>query len=873
MDSLYIYILGYIAQSFFSARMLIQWILSERSKKVVSPVIYWHLSLIGAFLYFIYGWLRVDFSIILGQVFSFYIYIWNLHIFNHWKRIHKMLRIVLLLTPIVMICLMALSGKEAFESLWKDIPLLVLLLGSFGQTVFAFRFVYQWLYSRRFGQSILPNGFWIMSIVGSVSILIYALIRFDPVLILGHGAGFIIYARNVYLNWKSNNGRTKQTSRKSKKVSDVIALITSQPAWAFLCNFFVIMALFSLSRIFFFLVNKSYFPEVDMPHILYLLKGGLQFDLTALLYVNLIYLAMQLMPFRCRLKPLFQRVARWVFIITNSLALVVNCMDIPFFRFTFRRTTATIFSEFSNERFSNLFKIILSASIDYWYVTLFVAVSIAVLFFCYRKPRIIPVTRCRYFIYYPLHILLFVAFVYYTVIGIRGGFGRYTRPITISNATKYTSKGVETAIVLNTPFCLMKTQNVYVNPKYFDNPTEMEAIYTPVREAPPNPPPHVGDVNSFRPLNVVVIIWESLSKDYISFFNRSITNGSGGHSFTPFLDSLLVQSLTFKYSYSNGLKSIDAMPAVLSSIPMFIEPFVLTPQSTNDISSLADVLKQKGYYSAFFHGAPHGSMGFEAYANIAGFNDYFGYESYNNSNDFDGWWAIWDEEFLQYFAATMGKMKQPFFTSVFTASSHHPYHIPKKYQGRFPKGSHPVLECMAYTDYALMRYFEKVSQYEWFNNTLFVITADHPGVTITDEYANDLNRFAIPVLFYLPGSNLRGFVDSFPIQQIDIMPSVLSYLNYDKPFFAYGQDIFTTKDSDKFVINYNNGDFQLLKNGYFKQFNGEKIKTVFNILTDPTLNNNLYKSNDKQDEDEWLLKSIIQQYIERMLENRMQISE
>jgi phosphoglycerol transferase MdoB-like AlkP superfamily enzyme len=315
------------------------------------------------------------------------------------------------------------------------------------------------------------------------------------------------------------------------------------------------------------------------------------------------------------------------------------------------------------------------------------------------------------------------------------------------------------------------------------------------------------------------------------------------------------------------------MPAVLSGIPMFIEPFVLTSHSTNDISSLADALKQKDYYSAFSHGAPNGSMGFEAYAKMAGFNDYFGYETYNNSSDFDGWWAIWDEEFLQYYATEMGKMKQPFITSIFTASSHHPFQVPKKYKDKFPKGERPILECMAYTDYAMQRFFDKMSQYEWFNNTLFVITADHTGASLTDEYTNGLGRYAIPILFYQPGSDLKGVVDSFPVQQIDIMPSILSYLHYDKPFFAYGQDIFTTQADGKFIVNYNNGEYQLLKDGRMIQFDGEKTKAVYHYKTDPTLKNNLAGTIDIHKEDEWLLKSMIQQYIERMVENRMRISE
>ena len=643
--------------------------------------------------------------------------------------------------------------------------------------------------------------------------------------------------------------------------------LSSQPAWAYFCNFLLIMLLFSLSRVFFFIVNKSYYPDVETSRLLYMLKGGLQFDLTALLYINLLYMSMQLIPFRFRLNKIYQKIARWVFIITNSIVLIINCIDIPFFRFTNRRTTSSIFSEFGNETTGSLSKIIFTAIFEYWYVTLFTVLAISALCFFYNTP-----TRSKFkkrspiWIYLIVNTALLLTVVYYTVIGIRGGFGHYTRPITVSNANKYVNNGAETAIVLNTPFCLIRTtgRTIFKNPEYFKDEAEMTSYYTPLH----NPAPQ----EEFNPLNVVVIIAESIGKESTGFFNKELENGTY-KGFTPFLDSLFTQGLTFKYSYANGTKSIDAMPSILSSIPMIIEPFILTPYSTNDISSLADALKQKGYYSAFFHGAPNGSMGFQAYARIAGFEDYFGYEDYPDKEDFDGTWAIWDEEFLQFFAEKMGKMKQPFITSVFTATSHHPFKIPARYEGVFPKGKHPILECIAYSDYAIRQFFGKMSQYEWYKNTLFVFVADHSNVPVHDEYFTGLGRYSIPVLFYHPGSELKGLIDSFPVQQTDIMPSVLSYLNYDKPFFSYGQDVFNTNPANKFILNYNNGIYQFANNKYFQQFDGERTTAVYNYKNDPLLRDNLLGKIEEQNNIEILTKSVIQQYLVRMTENKLRYSE
>ena len=218
-------------------------------------------------------------------------------------------------------------------------------------------------------------------------------------------------------------------------------------------------------------------------------------------------------------------------------------------------------------------------------------------------------------------------------------------------------------------------------------------------------------------------------------------------------------------------------------------------------------------------------------------------------------------------------MKQPFITSVFTATSHHPFSIPPKYEGVFPQGKHPIFQCIAYSDYSIRQFFIKMSEYDWYKNTLFVFVADHTNIPIHDEYFTGLGRYSIPILFYHPESNLKGLVDSFPVQQIDIMPSVLSYLNYDKPYFAYGQDIFTTNPENKFIFNYNNGIYQFTNNKYFQQFDGDRTTAVYNHITDPLLRNNIKEKNNDQNASEMLIKSIIQQYIVRMTENKLRFSE
>jgi phosphoglycerol transferase MdoB-like AlkP superfamily enzyme len=465
--------------------------------------------------------------------------------------------------------------------------------------------------------------------------------------------------------------------------------------------------------------------------------------------------------------------------------------------------------------------------------------------------------------YYAGHALVLAFFVYFTIIGIRGGFGAYTRPITLSNANEYVNKGNEAAIVLNTPFCIYRTigKKVYKDPKYFNSIEEAAAVCSPIRQFQKS-----GEMNK---MNVVVMILESFGKENFGFFNKHLDGGTY-KGYTPFLDSLMGEGLTFKYSYSNGRKSIDGMPSVLSSIPMFIEPFILTPYSTNSISSIADVLCEEGYYTAFFHSAPNGSMGFQAYAKAAGFQDYFGMTEYGNDKDFDGTWGIWDEEFLQFYAKKMNEFRKPFATSIFTVSSHHPFNVPERYKDKFPKGDRPIHQCIGYSDNALRLFFKTMSQYDWFENTLFVITADHTNQISHEEYHTDANIYAVPVLFYHPGSNLKGFKEDVLAQQIDIMPSVLSYLNYGKPFFSFGDDVIYGADKDKYVINYSNQIYQLYQGDWLLQFDGVKTKALYRFKEDVMLKNNLKDSNpDVVKKMETIVKANIQQYIHRMLNDEL----
>ena len=628
-------------------------------------------------------------------------------------------------------------------------------------------------------------------------------------------------------------------------------------------NILLIMALYTLMRVFFYLVSQYLFPDVSGAHLREMLLGGVRFDLTAILYLSSVYLLMMILPFPLswRQNKKYQTAAKWIFLVPNLLGIAVNCIDMVYMRFTDRRTTITFFDEFQND--GNLFSIFCQGAVQYWYVTLFALVVMLILVVGFRvsKPQQETGRRLPAWLFYTAESVLCVATIYMVVIGIRGGFGKYTRPITLSNALQYTDRPQETLLVLNTPFALMRSTEgtTYTNPHYFAE-EELANIMSPEHEG--KEPDLMPD--GYGQLNVVVLILESFSSEYIGFYNQS----ADYEGYTPFLDSLLAQSVTWQKSYASGRKSIDAMPSVLSSIPMLITPYVVTPYSTNAVSSIADCLGKEGYTTAFFHGAPNGSMGFQAYARSAGFQRYVGMDEYPDAHrDYDGTWAIWDEPFLQFYAQQMSTMQEPFMTAVFTASSHHPFRVPDCYSDTFPVGSLPIHRCIGYSDHALRQFFAYAQTQSWFDHTLFVITADHTNQLARPEYTNALGLYRVPIAFYCPAC-LPASQRTDVVSQTDIMPSVLGCVGYTKRFFAFGEDAMTQHKEHNYAVCYNYPVFQIMSDSILLQFDGEKVTNLYNYVEDPLLQQPL-PTEQAPTEMVQYLKAYIQQYTTRMINNQL----
>lgn len=644
-----------------------------------------------------------------------------------------------------------------------------------------------------------------------------------------------------------------------------------QPGFIMAVNFLILMAVYMLSRWFFYYMNINSFQDVTFSDMMTMSVGGLRFDISALCYLNILCIILQFIPIKKRHTVKYQRFVKILFIIINVLGIAVNVADIVYFEFGGRRTTSTIFSEFGGE--SNLGTIFLNSITGYWKAWLFgIALILAIIFLYYnpikknREKGDFPKGK----VYYPIHSVIFLIVVLLAVGGMRGGLGFKMHPLRQDSADIYCKKPIEAAIVLNTPFTLITTAHKtgYKDPQFFKK-EQLDGIFNPIRNEHPNG-------GEMQKLNVVVFLMESFSMEYTGFFNKK-RDGGKFHGYTPFLDSLLNMSYSFEYSFANGIRSVDCMPAAFAGIPRYIDPYCYFFYSNNTLQGLPEMLKAEGYTTAFFHGAPNTTLGFKGFTNSIGFESYYGMDEYPDKDDFDGTWAIYDEPYLKYFADQTNKIARngkPFFFTVFTASSHEPFPIPDEHKNRFTRGEIPMHRSISYADYAISQYFEKVKNQPWFNNTIFIFTADHCGVSHRADYNNEMGRFLIPIFFYTPGGQLPAKCDSTRLmQQTDITPTLLAMLNYQKPFFSFGKNVFdTSPDYVNFVFNDRNGASMYYLDDLMIEYRSNKLYGIFEFKKDFSLKNNLIARKSQFRQLPFMqrqIEAIIQQYITRMKDNNL----
>lgn len=618
-----------------------------------------------------------------------------------------------------------------------------------------------------------------------------------------------------------------------------------------------LLGAYFIVRTIFLLNNFRYFdPNAHETAIAFV--AGLRFDISAILYTNIFFIILQILPGRWKYSNTVHQISKWLYVTVNSFCLLFNFIDIEYFSFINKRSTFDLFHMAGTSL--DIWGLIPLFIIDYWFVAVTWAAVSAGLYFSYPKHKIqsqtsiknIKTTLISVLYETSACVILFLLFL----TGARGGI--QLKPLGMLSAFQY----IETqkvALVTNTTFSIIKSYSKQetIPSGFFNNDEEVALVFNPVQQ-------FSSADNIPKNSNVIVIILESFSAEYSALLSNS-TQG-----YMPFIDSLMQQSFYFTKAYANGKKSIESLPSILSSLPALTDiPYINSSFNTNRIMSIPQILNKYGYQSYFFHGGANGTMGFDNFTKAAGIKNYMGLNQYNGKkDDLDGNWGVYDEPYLQYVANNLNTIKQPFFAGIYTLSSHHPYKIPEQYTGKFPTGTNPIHQSVAYADYAVKQFFEQIKNTAWYKNTLFVFTSDHTAQSDTPMFKTMYGNYLVPLFFFSPtDENLKG-KNCYTAQHTDIFPSIVDYLNLDETIVSYGSSVFDRNSG--WTINHTNNIYQFINDTTLTQFDGENLTALYNLNKDTLLKNNLiFKINENTLPQLKLEKAILQDYSTRLIYNKL----
>ena len=641
------------------------------------------------------------------------------------------------------------------------------------------------------------------------------------------------------------------------------------------------LVLLLITQIVFYLLNTKSFNVGSCSAFWLICWGNLKFALSTLSFYLAPFFIFSLLPLPIHHNKVWRYITNALYFIAVEFIMVLNLIDCGYFGFTFKRITFDIFSYLGvGGDFSSL---IPTFAHDYWHIILIFIVLNFVFYYLDKRFRrrfyaeqdadtINTNSTSNSFtfnhkkpIWYVKSVLALVVVACVMVIFQRGGLQkRVMGPIHASN---YASTQ-NTALVLNTPYTFYRTIGKAALEKkdYFDDKT-LVTIFTPIQKHSENvwTDSLFSEIPEVGKTNIMIIVVESFSAEYTGIYNTKT------QTYTPFIDSLAKHSIVFD-GMSNGKKSIDGIPAIVSSMPLLNEtPYITSSYGNNHLGSIASILKQEGYSTSFFHGGYNGTMNFDGFAHSVGFDKYFGKNEYNNNADYDNNWGIFDEPFLQYTAKQLSKQKLPFIATLFTLSNHPPYTIPDKYKTKFPKTKIPYYSTIAYTDLALKEFFQTAQKCDWYKNTIFVITADHSAMNATKDFKTQLGLYRIPMIIYSPMLKHGKRVNRI-MQQIDVLPTLADMIHYEKDIFAFGRSMFST--DPHYYVYYSNGEYILQMGDYVSKYRDGFATQLFNAKKDPNMKKNIakkYKSITTRHER--LTKALIQQYNNRLILNKTTIEQ
>lgn len=618
----------------------------------------------------------------------------------------------------------------------------------------------------------------------------------------------------------------------------------------YLKTFVISIAVYSFLRLSFLVWNWGLFKSIGFGDIARALWSGPRFDSCAM---AILFLPLFLISF---LLPVVapERFVKTIWVMVFGLLqipfLVINVIDVEFFNFAGRRFTLSslfIFQE-AQGKLTGFFTTYIPGC----------AAGIALIaFYMWCINRVVKQSELK-----PKSILWhlvshFFILVVLIVLG-RGGFQQ--KPIDFVDASLFNAP-VMNNLVLNSTFSLIKSSDKDKLPQvqFFTKVDE----YIPVLNGYGDKASALDGVRPKSKPNVVIILLESFALEYMGTPNKQ-------DGYTPFLDTLAANSLFYKNAFANGRRSIEGVSSIVAGIPALMnEAFITSEFASNYFVGLGSILSEQNYHLSFFHGGNNGTMYFDRFTKSAGIKNYFGANEYVGAvEDNDKVWGIFDGPFFKFYGKKLTEFKQPFFSMIFSLSSHHPYTIPEAYKNKYKKGPLEILESIQYADEALKDFFTYAQTQAWYENTLFVITADHTQKNILPEFDNELGHFRVPLILYHPKVKWPKLDLDMPVQHIDILPSVLDFLGVENKFkILLAESVFKTT-ADKTVLLFNDNLYYQVgrqfvsvwdKHGEIRHYNVDDLRLAKPLDLTPEVKQSLEKK----------LRASIQYFNQGMWDNRL----
>lgn len=540
------------------------------------------------------------------------------------------------------------------------------------------------------------------------------------------------------------------------------------------------VAVYTAIRLTFFLDHRGVFAQASAGDVVGAFLHGLRFDLSAIAYTNIPFILLSLAPAAWLARRWYQWMLRGLFFAANGAAAVVMVGDVGYYPFTGTRVTMDVFA-LTGEATAQADQLFVNFA---GLTVLGVGLLVALLMFYPRAAveATAPVPRWR-------RLATSFAVILATVVAARGGFQK--KPLNPIHAFEAGSHEIG-VLTLNSAFTLLQSpRDRALEPvAYFETAAQVDSALPLAYGYDPA----VADAPA-APQNIVLLILESYATEFWGGTDRDHPE------LTPFLDSLKQHGAFFTESYANGRRSMDALPSILLGMPLYRgQSIAVSRYQSNQWVGLGHFLRDAGYHTSFFHGAVKGTMYFDAIAALAGIEDFYPLERFPEDvqrEAFDGHWGLFDEEALQFAVRHVGTFREPWFATMFTISTHHPYRLPPKYADSLPTGSREIHASVAYTDLAVQRFFEVARTQPWFENTLFVITGDHTPPSRSARYDTPLGRYMVPALLYHPGGTLPALDTARVVQHVDLFPTILDYAGVrPERVPRFGHSLFAAQDGE-----------------------------------------------------------------------------